>query len=60
MLDPYVPMYKIGSGDVTWPEMLEAVARKGKPVLIATGASDMRDVQRAMDTLLGRHRSGRA
>lgn len=51
MLDPYVPMYKIGSGDITWTEMLRAVAAKGKPVLIATGASDMRDVQRAMDVL---------
>lgn len=51
MLDPYVPMFKIGSGDVTWPEMLRATARTGKPVLIATGASDTRDVQRAMDVL---------
>ena len=52
MLDPFVPMYKIGSGDITWIEMLEAVARKGKPILIAAGASDMRDVQRAMDAIL--------
>jgi sialic acid synthase SpsE len=51
MLDPYVPAYKIGSGDITWPEMLTAVASKGKPVILATGASDMRDVQDAVDTV---------
>ena len=51
MLDPYVRLFKIGSGDITWPEMLEKVARTGKPVLIAAGASDLGDVQRAMDVL---------
>ncbi|HYR06793.1 MAG TPA: N-acetylneuraminate synthase family protein [Longimicrobium sp.] len=51
MLDPYVRLFKIGSGDITWPEMLEKVARTGKPVLIAAGASDLGDVQRAMDIL---------
>ena len=29
MLDPYVPAYKIGSGDITWPETLEHMARQG-------------------------------
>ncbi len=52
MLDPYVPAHKIGSGDITWPEMLEHIARKGKPVLLATGASDIGDVQRAVHTIL--------
>lgn len=52
MLDPFVDLYKIGSGDITWTEMLLKVARKGKPVLLATGASDMGDVQRAADAIL--------
>lgn len=52
MLDPYVPAYKIGSGDITWPEALESIARKNKPVLLATGASDIGEVQRAVHTLL--------
>lgn len=51
MLDPFVDVYKIGSGDITWLEMLEKVAAKGKPVMLATGASDIADVQRAMDCL---------
>lgn len=53
MLDPYVPAYKIGSGDITWIEMLEKIAGKGKPVLLATGASDTRDVIRAVEVILG-------
>ncbi len=51
MLDPYVPAYKIGSGDITWPEALERMARKGKPVLLATGASDIGEVQKAVHIL---------
>ncbi|MGC1107212.1 MAG: N-acetylneuraminate synthase family protein [Candidatus Acidiferrales bacterium] len=53
MLDNYVQVYKIGSGDITWPEMLEHVARKNKPVILSTGASNMADVRRAVDVLQG-------
>ena len=28
-IDPYVPAYKIGSGDITWIEMVEHIASKG-------------------------------
>jgi sialic acid synthase SpsE len=52
MLDEYVPAFKIGSGDITWIEALEHMARKGKPLLLATGASDLGDVQRAVDAIL--------
>lgn len=56
MLDPYVDAFKIGSGDITWTEMLEKVASKGKPVMLSTGASDMADVQRAMMVIRSRNR----
>ena len=52
MLDPFVNLFKIGSGDITWPEMLTEVASKGKPVLLATGASDLQDVVRATTEIL--------
>jgi len=52
MLEPYVPAYKIGSGDITWPEMLLRIARKGKPVLLATGASTIEEVKHAVATIL--------
>ena len=51
MLDPYVRVYKIGSGDITWPEMLERVASKNKPVILSSGASDMNEVRGAMGVL---------
>jgi N-acetylneuraminate synthase len=52
MLDPHVPAHKIGSGDITWLEMLEYIAREGKPVILASGASDIGEVQRAVHTIL--------
>ncbi len=51
-VDPYVPAYKIGSGDITWLEIIEHIARKNKPVILATGASSMDDVQRAVEVAL--------
>jgi len=53
MLDPYVDMFKIGSGDITWPEMLRKVASKQKPVLLATGASEIGEVERAVSEIVG-------
>ena len=43
-LDDYVSAYKIGSGDVAWNSMLEKVASKLKPIIIATGASEIEEV----------------
>jgi len=51
MLEPFVPAYKIGSGEITWPEMLRKIAGKGKPVLLATGASEIGEIVRAVDEL---------
>jgi N-acetylneuraminate synthase len=47
-MDAYVPAYKIGSGDITWLEMIERVASKQKPYFLATGASTSEDVHRAV------------
>ncbi|MEN9969759.1 MAG: hypothetical protein RIR94_1966 [Bacteroidota bacterium] len=47
-VDTLVDFYKIGSGDITWLEIQSKIASKNKPVLIATGASDMQDVKRAI------------
>lgn len=52
MLDPYVPAYKIGSGDIDWIEEITHAAVKGKPVILATGASAIADVQRAVQAAL--------
>lgn len=51
-IDPFVPAYKIGSGDITWLEMIEYIAGKQKPYIIATGASTVDDVHRAVSAAL--------
>ena len=50
-LNDFVDCYKIGSGDITWHKMLHKVASKGKPVIIATGASTLQEVIDAIDIL---------
>lgn len=47
----YSNAIKIGSGDITWTEMLQYIAGKNKPVLLATGAADAKDVERAVNTI---------
>jgi N-acetylneuraminate synthase len=49
-----VPAYKIASGEVTNPPLLDAVAATGKPVFLSTGMSGMEDVERAVARLEGR------
>ena len=51
-INDYVPAYKIGSGDITWLEMIERVASKNKPYFIATGASTADEVHKAITTAL--------
>lgn len=50
-VDPYVPAYKIGSGDINFIEILEYIAKKGKPMLVASGASTLPDVILAIETI---------
>ena len=51
-VEKYVPAYKVGSGDITWIEIIKHMALKGKPMILATGASTMKDVTRAVDAIL--------
>jgi N-acetylneuraminate synthase len=51
-VDSYVPAFKAGSGEIDWIEALEHMASKGKPMIIASGAADIADVQRAVHAIL--------
>jgi sialic acid synthase SpsE len=46
-----VSAFKVGSGDITWLEFLEYVARKQKPILLPTGASTLADVDKAISII---------
>ena len=51
-LDPYVEVYKAGSGEIDWIETLERMASKAKPFFVATGASTIGEVQKAVHAIL--------
>jgi N,N'-diacetyllegionaminate synthase len=46
-----VPAFKLGSGDLTNLPLLEHVARKGKPVILSTGMSDLEEVRDAVKVM---------
>lgn len=46
-----VPYFKIGSGDITWRDSLHRIASNGLPVMLATGASDLKEVTQAVSVL---------
>jgi N-acetylneuraminate synthase len=54
LVDPYVDMYKIGSGDISWLEIIDYTLNKNKPVIIATGASTSEDVHRVMNMAMNK------
>lgn len=43
-LDPYIPAYKIGSGDLTAYPILRETAKLGKPMILSTGLSTEQEV----------------
>ena len=51
-VDSYVNAFKIGSGDITWLEIIDYIAQKNKPIFLASGASSMEEVELAMATTL--------
>ena len=51
-VDPYLPAYKIGSGEIDWIESLELMASKHKPVILSTGAANIGEVQQAVHAIL--------
>ncbi len=52
MVNKYISAYKIGSGDITWIEIIKQIAKKNKPVILATGASSDVDVERAIKEII--------
>jgi N,N'-diacetyllegionaminate synthase len=47
-----VPLFKIGSGEITNYPYLKKIALKGLPVILSTGMSNLTDVESALDVLL--------
>ena len=51
-VDNFLSAYKIGSGDITWLDIVDYISSKKKPVLLATGASNIDEVHLAMNTIM--------
>ena len=47
-----VPAFKIASGDLTYHQFLAYVAKKGKPVLLSTGAASLDEIYGAVNVIL--------
>ena len=50
-LDPLVPFFKIASADITNIPILRKIAAKGKPIVLSTGASTLKEIDIALDVL---------
>ena len=50
-LDPLVPFFKIASADITNIPFLRKIAAKGKPIVLSTGASTLKEIDIALDVL---------
>lgn len=51
-VEKYICAYKIGSGDITWLEILKKISKKKLPVILATGAATLAEVKQAVKTIL--------
>jgi N,N'-diacetyllegionaminate synthase len=47
-IDQYLSFYKIGSGDLTAVPLVREFALRGKPIILSTGLSDFKEVQRTV------------
>ncbi|ACR79976.1 N-acetylneuraminate synthase family protein [Kosmotoga olearia] len=50
-LEPLMPAYKVASADITNIPFLRHIARKGKPILLSTGASTVSEIWQAIEAI---------
>lgn len=48
-IDPYLEFYKIGSGDLTAYPILKTIVSTGKPIVLSTGLSTLREIGNTVD-----------
>lgn len=49
-LDPYVDFFKVASYELTWPGLIAACAKTGKPLVLSTGMATLEEITAAVDT----------
>ena len=51
ILDKYLDFYKVGSGDLTAYPIIKEFAKRGKPIILSTGLSDLKEINRTINFL---------
>lgn len=51
LLDEILSFYKISSSDITNIPLLEHIAKKGKPIVLSTGASSLKEIDYAIEKI---------
>ena len=46
-----LPFIKIGSGEITWLDMIEYIAKKNIPIVLATGDATLSEIDEAIDVI---------
>ena len=55
-LKKFVSAWKVGSGDITWHEIILEMAKHNKPIIIATGASSISEVSQIVKKVLKKNK----
>ena len=55
-LSKFCSAWKIGSGDITWHEMINKLSAYKKPIMLATGASNLKEVKQAINIIRGKNK----
>lgn len=50
-VDPFVRMHKVASSEASYPALLEALRKTGKPVILSTGGHMLPEIGRSLDML---------
>ena len=51
-ISPHVSAWKMGSGDITWHNAIQHMAKTDKPFILSTGACDIKEVKAAVNKAL--------
>lgn len=51
LMDPYMPIYKITSYEMTHIPLLKYIARKNKPIIMSTGTATMDEIRESVEAI---------
>lgn len=52
LLDPFIEVHKIGSGDITNYPLIQEIVKKGKPTIISTAMTTIEEIRSVVDFIL--------